>query len=277
MRLLRVVQHLAWQYREGGFLEAVQHAGGGWRVLVLVAGGLLAGIVAWWLPHEPGGHAGELAEHMWFGDGTVPFAKTVFRACLSVVLVGLGASLGREAAPKQAGTAIAGALSGWRQLPPTLCRLLAACGAGAGMAAVYNVPVGGALFALEVLLGTLKLPLVPPVIVASAVATVTSWLLLPNQPTYTVPGYHLTASLVIWAAVAGPVAGVVAVQYVRAISWADSCKPKGAWLLVAPLLMFTLLGAGAVVLPQLLGNGAASSCRHSTDSSHSGCCSHCSC
>ena len=86
---------------------------------------------------------------------------------LSIVIVGLGASLGREAAPKQLGAVVASILAGWTWLSPPERRLLAACGAGAGVAAVYNVPFGGALFALEVLLGTLALPLVLPAMTVS--------------------------------------------------------------------------------------------------------------
>jgi CIC family chloride channel protein len=62
-----------------------------------------------------------------------------------------------------------------------------ACGAGAGIAAAYNVPCGGAVFALEVLLGDLSLPLVAPALAASLLGTAASWLLLPDRPTYMIP------------------------------------------------------------------------------------------
>jgi H+/Cl- antiporter ClcA len=93
----------------------------------------------------------------------------------------MGAALGREAAPKQAGGLIADMLADWTALPDGQRRLLVACGAGAGIAAVYNVPFGGALFALEVLLGTLSLPLVAPALATALVATVVSHLLLPDR------------------------------------------------------------------------------------------------
>ena len=130
-----------------------------------------------------------------------------------------------------------------------------ACGAGAGIAAVYNVPFGGAMFALEVLLGTLSLTLVPPALIAATIATAVSWLFLPNEPTYTVPAYAATLDQTLWAVLAGPVAGLVAVGYVRLISFADAQKPGGIFALIAPVLVFTLLGMLAVRYPQLLGNG----------------------
>jgi hypothetical protein len=87
------------------------------------------------------------------------------------------------------GAAVASALSDWARLPDWQRRLLVACGAGAGMAAVYNVPLGGALFALEVLLGTLTLPLVLPALATSLIATAIAWIALPTAPTYTIPTY----------------------------------------------------------------------------------------
>src|SRR6202035_6095518 len=86
-------------------------------------------------------------------------------------------------------------------------RLLVACGAGAGMAAVYNVPLGGALFALEVLLGTITLPLVLPALATSLIATAMAWIVVPIAPTYFLPTYGVSASLVVWAAIVGPLAG----------------------------------------------------------------------
>jgi H+/Cl- antiporter ClcA len=174
---------------------------------------------------------------------------------LSMVIVGMGASLGREAAPKLTGAAIGSALSTWAQLSSVERRLLAACGAGAGMAAVYNVPFGGALFSLEVLLGTLALPLVPPALVTSVVATWVSWLFIPGQPTYNVPPYAFSSAQLAWAIWVGPLAGVAAALYVAVISWADALKPKGSPLLIMPAVVFTALGVLAIHYPELLGNG----------------------
>jgi H+/Cl- antiporter ClcA len=62
------------------------------------------------------------------------------------------------------------------------------------MAAVYNVPLGGALFALEVLLGALTLPLVLPALATTLIATSVAWVALPTAPTYLIPSYHVHAS-----------------------------------------------------------------------------------
>jgi chloride channel protein, CIC family len=255
MLLLRATQHLAWAYRSGTFLAAVRGAAAIRQVAVLLLAGLAAGAYRWLHRLNPGGHAGELAETIWFRCGRLPLLATVARAVLSIVLVGMGAALGREAAPKQTGAAIASALAGWGRLSPTEWRLLAACGAGAGMGAIYNIPFGGALFALEVLLDNLALSLVAPALAASLIATATSWLVLPNAPTYVVPPYGLSIPVAVWAVAAGPLAGLVAVGYIRLIAFADAAKPGGWRRFIVPVVAFAALGGLATQFPELLGNG----------------------
>jgi H+/Cl- antiporter ClcA len=118
--------------------------------------------------------------------------------------------------------------------------------------AAYNVPLGGALFALEVLRGVLALRLVLPAVTASLIATMIAWVAIPNAPTYNIPEFPNSASIVYWAVLAGPVAGVVSVGYVRAIQEADRLRPKGAWRLMIPAMVFSVLGATSIWFPQLL-------------------------
>jgi H+/Cl- antiporter ClcA len=252
MELLRAVQHLAWSYHSGDFLSGVQHTSSTRRVLVLLIGGVVAGVGAMLLANRG---AGEVSEAIWLRNARVPFRASIARAVHSILVVALGASLGREAAPQQAGAAFASALSEWARLPEWQRRLLVACGAGAGLAAVYNVPLGGALFALEVLLGTLTLPLVLPALATSLIATAVAWIALPSRPTYTIPTYHIHASLVVWALLVGPIAGLAAIAYIHIIARAHAIKPTGWLRLTAPIVVFTSLGAVAIAYPQLLGNG----------------------
>jgi len=172
-----------------------------------------------------------------------------------VVIVGMGASLGREGAPKQAGAVIANALSDRLGCSDEQRKLLVACGAGAGMAAVYDVPLGGALFALEVLRGVLALRLVLPALTASTLATLVAWVVIPNAPTYHLAAESNFASLMVWALLAGPIIGVASVGYVVAIAWADRNRPTGWLRVAAPALAFGSLGLASIAFPQLLGNG----------------------
>ena len=95
------------------------------------------------------------------------------------------------------------------------------------MAAAYGVPLGGALFALEVMRGMLALRFVLPALVTSLVAVSVSWIFLPDAPTYIIPADSSSPSSLVWALVAGPIVGVVSVGYVRMVAWADRRKPGG--------------------------------------------------
>jgi chloride channel protein, CIC family len=256
MELLHAVQHLAWSYRSGDFLDGVERTSSTRRVLVLLAAGLLAGVGGIGLTRLGGG-GGEISEAIWLRAGRVPLIPSVARAVQAIVLVALGASLGREAAPQQVGAGLASWLAEWAELPDWQRRLLVACGAGAGMAAVYNVPLGGALFALEVLLGTLTLPLVLPALATTLTATAVAWIALPDRPTYAIPSYPVSAPLIVWAILLGPIAGLVAVGWVHVIARAHRQRPTGRPLVrvLVPVVVFTILGAVATAYPQLLGNG----------------------
>jgi chloride channel protein, CIC family len=253
IELLRAVQRVAWSYQTGHFLEGVEHSSDARRVLVLAAGGVIAGFSALGLARL--GTGGEVTEALWLRAGRMRLLVSLARALDSIVIVGLGASLGREAAPQQVGAAVASSLSDWAGLPVWQRRLLVASGAGAGMAAVYNVPLGGALFALEVLLGSVSLPLVLPALATSMTATAVAWIALPSRPTYLVPTYDAHASQIVWALLAGPIAALASVAYIRLIASAHELRPTGWLRVAAPIAAFTALGVVAIAYPEVLGNG----------------------
>jgi H+/Cl- antiporter ClcA len=236
-------------------LEAAEMAAPWRHVLVLLGAGVLTGVGQIALKRLSSGNGIDTTAAIWFHAGRLPALRTLGSAVLSVVIVGMGVSLGREGAPKQAGAVFANFFSDRLRLSDEERRLLVACGAGAGMGAAYGVPLGGALFSLEVMRGMLALRYVLPALFASLIATAVSWIALPDAPTYIIPAYGRSPSSVLWALVAGPIAGIVSVGYVRAITWADRTKPQGWQRLVAPVVVLGLLGVVSIRFPQLLGNG----------------------
>lgn len=253
--LLHLVEHLAYGYRSGPFLDGVAAAASWRRVAALaVAAGVLAGgmFVLGRLPVSGGI---EVSEAVWLRGAHMAVVPSVARGVLSIVTVGLGVSLGREGAPQLVGAAGASWLSDWGRLPTWQRRLLVASGAGAGFAAVYNVPLGGTLFALEVLLGTLALPLALPALATSVIATAVAWIFEGTAPTYRLPSYAIHPQQLAWAALAGPIIGVVAICWVRVIAWAGTHRLQGPRRYIAPFGVFAILGVVAIQYPQLLGNG----------------------
>ncbi len=253
--VLTTVQHWVWPPANVDLLQAATGAGFWRHVIILTGAGIVTGIGQILLVSLPAGNSIEITSAIWFSAGRLPTLRTLGSALLSVIIVGMGASLGREGAPKQAGAVIANVACDRFGLSDDQRKLLVACGAGAGMAAVYDVPLGGALFAIEVLRGALTLRLVLPALTASVIATIVGWIVLPNAPTYRVAEQGNFASLIVWALLAGPIIGVASVGFVRMIAFADRNRPKGWRRLVAPVLAFAMLGLASAPFPQLLGNG----------------------
>ena len=255
MRLLRLVQHLSFSYAAGDFLAGVRHTSGQQRVLVVSLGGVVAGLSLYLLRRTTGGSGAEVTGAIWHRQGYFSSAPTLAKSLISIVIVGMGAAIGREAALKDTGATVAGKLSDWARLSPQQRHLLVACGAGAGMAAAYNVPLGGALFTIEVLLGTMSLTNILAAVITAFVAVAVSWTMLPNIPTFNVAELSISPSLLLWAVIAGPLLGAASAGYVRFIGWAESGKPRAYMVIVAPILVFAILGIVSVRFPEVLGNG----------------------
>jgi chloride channel protein, CIC family len=255
MALLGLAEHLSYGYRSGPFLDGVHAASGERRVIVLLLAALLLGVGASILHRLPTSGGTEVSEALWLHGARLPLVSSLARGALSIITVGMGVSLGREAAPQLAGAALASRLSDWAGLPTWQRRLLVASGAGAGFAAVYNVPLGGALFALEVLLGTVALPLVLPALAVSVIATAIAWVTLGTAHTYHMPVYGVHPAQMVWALLAGPVIGAAAVAWVKLIERASALRPRGWGRFGAPLIVFGILGVVSIEYPQLLGNG----------------------
>ena len=261
-RLLELVQALVWTGNIPSpgspaetLLAAARAAPAAKHMVILLAAGVLTGLGQLALRHLASGNGIETTQAIWFSAGRLPALRTLGSAVLSVLIVALGASLGREGAAKQAGAVFANVASDREGLSDDQRRLLVACGTGAGMAAAYGVPLGGALFALEVMRGALALRMVLPAMVTSLVAATVALVGLPDAPTYVIPAYGSSACVMVWAVVAGPLFGLVSVGYVRAVAWADRHKPLGTRRLFAPVAVLGALGALSIPFPELLGNG----------------------
>ncbi len=257
MWLLATVEHAAFHSQHyASYQDAVAAASRVRRVTSLVVAGVIGG-VSWYLVRKYlADEKSEIDESVWNGTGELSIRRSSLTAVISEFVVGMGASVGREAAPKVMGGASGSVVAGWFRLTPAQRRLLVACGGGAGFAAVYNVPLGGALFTAEVLMGSLALPTVLPAVAASSIATFVSWLYLPDHATYAdVPSYRFSGSLMVWSLVAGVLIGGLSVLYVRLIGWVSHHRASGTTLLWMMPAGFAILGVIGIWYPQLFGNG----------------------
>ncbi|HEF5869798.1 TPA: chloride channel protein [Burkholderia cenocepacia] len=258
--LLHAIQHVAYGYSlshvigSESFLSGVTAAEPLRRFAVLVVCGIVAG-GGWWALYRYGRPLVSIRRAVRAADPRMPFVSTTIHALLQIVTVALGSPLGREVAPREIGSLLAGRLAHAARLTPDDCRLMVACGAGAGLAAVYNVPLGGAIFVLEVLLGTFELRALIVAVVTSAIAAIVAWLGLGNEHQYTVPAFVPSTPLVAWSIVCGPLFGFAAYGFVRLTTRARASAPKDGRLPVFAVLNFAVIGVLAMRFPQLLGNG----------------------
>ncbi|MEI6791197.1 MAG: chloride channel protein, partial [Myxococcaceae bacterium] len=186
------------------------------------------------------------------------FLTTLSHILLQIITVGMGSPLGREVAPRELAALVAAGLSSKLGLDPKETKILLACGAGAGLAAVYNVPLAGAVFVLEVLLCEFSIALLLRALVISGIAVAISWIGLGNHPAYEIPNLEISYSLVAWSVIAGPILGFSGYWFMRLATFARS-KARSNWQTpVLCLLNFSLLGLLAIYFPALLGNGKSS-------------------
>jgi chloride channel protein, CIC family len=256
MYFLFTIEHLVFGYHAGDLESGVQHASSLRRVVPLLVAGLVGGTGWYLLRRYTPGEKSEIDDAIWNGDGRLSVRRSVGTSVLSELVIGMGASIGREAAPKLMGGVSASILAGWARLSPAQRRLLVACGGGAGLAAVYNVPLGGALFTAEVMVGSLALPVVLPALACAGIATAVAWIYLPNQASYvSLPAFGFSTPLMVWALLAGPVLGLIAAGYIRLIGWVSYYRITGRRSIPAMVAAFGILGLIGLAYPQLFGNG----------------------
>lgn len=258
--ILHAIQHLAFGYSPDAiisnesFLTGVSAASPVRRFIVLVVCGLIAGL-GWWALYRWGKPLVSIAFAVKSDKPKMPILSTSIHALLQIITVALGSPLGREVAPREIGAVSASWLSQRFALTVRETQIMIACGAGAGLAAVYNVPLGGAVFVLEVLLGAFSWQLLLPAVCTSAIAALVAWIGLGNESQYSILPLTVTPSLMTWSVVMGPVFGVAAFLFTRLTNRAKMQAPRDTRLVLFNLINFAIIGILAGWLPQLLGNG----------------------
>lgn len=257
--LLRAIQHIAFGYSPGQlvsnetFLQGVEASSPWRRVTVLTLCGFVAGF-GWWALFRYFKKPVSIAKAL-ESKKPMPFITTFIHALLQIITVALGSPLGRETAPREWGVIFSQKLVAKAGLTVKETTILMACGAGAGFAAVYNIPFGGALFVLEVLLCTLKWEALIPAFVTSIIATLISWGGIGNIPQYHFAHYELDSVLIVWSIFAGPIIGFAAFWFIKIARQAQSNAVDNKYRPLMCLLNFMIIGCLAVIFPAILGNG----------------------
>ncbi|HAT8772536.1 TPA: chloride channel protein [Legionella pneumophila] len=257
--LLHYLQHIAYGYSplhiisNETFLEGVRASSSERRISILFLCGLIAGM-GWWALYRFGKPLVSIAAAIKSGK-PMPALSTFIHAFLQIITIALGSPLGREVAPREVSSVFAYWLSSKAGLTLEESKIMLACGAGAGLAAVYNVPLGGAVFVLEVLLCTSNWTVLLPALSSSAIAVLVSWWGLGNESIYQLPEFSLSAPIILWSILASPVLGFFAFWFIQIATIQRSKAMHNRQMILACLINFLIIGLFAIYFPSLLGNG----------------------
>lgn len=247
------IQALAYGVRADSLLAEIEATSPARRVLAPAVGGLLAGLGWWWLRRR---HTPVDVRSAMESPGRMGLLAPLADGFLQILVVGSGASIGREGAPRLAAGAIADTVAVRAGLDAGQARILIAGGAGAGLAAVYNVPLSGVAFACELMLAWRPLSALVTAVPMSLIATVVAWPVVTSQPTYRFPAVAFDPGTLVWLVLAVPLSALVGRVFQRTVQWAVRRRSLPGWR-----LSLAVAAAGAVVgglslwLPMLPGNG----------------------
>lgn len=232
-------------------------------IAVPVISGLLYGpVIHKWAPSARGHGIPEVMLAVQRKGGYIPGAVAVVKLFASALTIGGGGSAGREGPVVQIGAALGSwwsrlvHLDGWR------VKMLVACGAAAGIAATFNAPLAGAVFALEVVLSAFTAEAFGMVVVATVGAAVVSHLILGDNLLVQLP--HNVALLAtsdfFWVAVLGILGGMAGVGFSKllylvedGIDWVWKRTHLPEWS--RPAVLGVVLGLGLLLFPVMYGSG----------------------
>ncbi len=193
---------------------------GYWQVLlpfIPAFGGLLVGLYNAFVVKARAGHGlASVIKAVAQNDGIIDRKLWLHKSITSVLSIGSGGGGGREAPIVQVGAAIGSTVAQMLRFSPNKTRTLLGCGAAAGLAAVFNAPIGGVMFAVEVLLGDFSVKTFSPIVIAAVIGTVLSRSFLGNSPTFQVPEYALVSNTeLLFYCLLGILAGLSSVLFIK--------------------------------------------------------------
>ena len=231
-----------------------------WSIFILaptVAGLMVGWINNRWLPTSEERVIPGVIEALAERGGKISFRKTSGEFIANILSVGSGASMGREAPTVALGASLSSLLGQWFDLNEKQMRTIIGCGVAGGIAASFNAPIAGVLFALEVILADYAIATFTPIVMSAVIATVITRSELGNFPMFTIPEFRLVSSWEIPAYVGlGIFCGLLATVIVKGVPAARHMYERYISFPIArPAVAGLLLGLCALVIPEIMSIG----------------------
>ena len=252
--LLEGVQRLAFGQEQSDLLQQFQEAGGLRRFLVLCVTGILAAGF-WYILQRRYKILSIRRQIDLVGDRDPASLAHLLHAAMQVAIVGAGASVGKEGAPREVGALLAGRLGKVLSLTIKERKVLIACGAGAGLAAVYQVPFASSLFVFETLGLAYHWKNVLLVLSCTYLATWVAQPIVGHGAIYHMSLVHWSASSFLHAVLVALLVTPLALAF-RFLDKQASRKRRKDWTILWTLPLAFMVLAGIVTFyPIFMGNG----------------------
>jgi chloride channel protein, CIC family len=201
---------------------------GAFVIFVPVVGGILVTVLINNFAPEARGHGvPEVMDAIYYNNGVIRPIVAVIKSLASALSIGTGAAVGREGPIIQIGAALGSTLGQMIRMAPWQRITLVAAGAGAGIAATFNTPIGGVMFAIELMMPELSARTFLPVALATGTATFIGRIFFGIHPAFAIPTELLTsqhsatlAALILFALL-GALIGLAATAFVRGLTLAE--------------------------------------------------------
>ncbi|MGG5254375.1 chloride channel protein [Neobacillus sp. SM06] len=228
-------------------------------LFVPIIGGLMVGLLVHFFAREAKGHGvPEVMYAITEKKGVIRPRIVVFKAVASAISIGSGGSVGREGPIVQIGSAWGSTFGRLLGIREQNLKILVACGAAAGIAATFNAPIGGALFAFEVILGNFSRTNVSAIVISSVLSAAIGRLYFGNMASFPIPNYHVSGIIILlFFAILGIVGGLYGAVYAKVLLFFENLWDKmnslPEWL--KPAFGGIIIGAVGFFFPQVLGVG----------------------
>jgi len=193
-------------------------------ILVPVVGAFgVAFLVKNFAPEAKGHGVPEVIDAVYYHKGVIRPVVSAIKALASALSIGSGGSIGREGPIIQIGSSFGSTMGQLLRLPTWQCITLIAAGAAGGIAATFNTPVGGVLFAVEIVMHEVSARTLVPVVIATATATYVGQLFFGPHPSFSVPAlemtyFQLTDPMVLVAyAGLGAITGLISALFIHSV------------------------------------------------------------
>ncbi len=227
------------------------------RILFPAIGGLAVGLLAYYLSPEVKGHGiPSVMDAIITKGGLIRKRVTLLTALNSGTTIGSGGSAGKEGPIVQIGAAIGSTIGQLLHVSQQRMRVLVGCGTAAGLAAVFNAPLAGVLFTVEIILADFSLAVFTPIVISAVIATSISHYLIGSSPLFKIPEYalHSPAEFPLYLLM-GLLGGILSVVFIRTLYGIEDIFEEKltlpAW--VKPAIGGLLTGGIAFYFPELYG------------------------